>query len=465
MLMAHAIRCPQVAQIAIYKVQPVDFDPAGESEFQVIWAVAQAYWQAYSDTPPVEYMNRLSSGVLTQQGYAEAGIHGRMQQTIAEIYSYDSDWNVDLGKQLLNSFLGRTFASRVKDITATQPGQLNKLFGLIETEFQSRTIADEPEMDPFDLDSFVPDHQHKIPTNVPMLDVLLNGGVLGAECYGILGPSGGGKTTLAIQTAASLAANKQHVLYYTYEQPMRELQPRLLSCAARISREHIDNKGWDEIGEDIRKRLRVAADSCKHYLKIIDRSSAGDNLVEIEARIKRAVSAGEKPTLVIIDWMWILVTRLAAAGAGTKNKQERQYMIEAVDRFKSMAAEYNTSFMLLQQLSTEVAKKSPGSKPQWFNSAEAGNFAWLLAYCFAIGTADANGVCWMVGSKARNAVKRDVSMRLNGEYNRFDMIDTDMEWKKEDGKFVVSGEVDAMPNDDDDTDEEKSLYEGTTDVG
>jgi hypothetical protein len=232
----------------------------------------------------------------------------------------------------------------------------------------------------------------------------------------------------------------------------------------KISRELIDGKDWDKVDAATQSAIERAAEVCRGNLIIIDRSSEGDNVLEIEERIQRAIDAGKKPALVVIDWIWILVTRMLSSMGGRRD--DRKVQLDVIEKFKSMAAKYGVNFLILQQLSTEAAKKGGGSKPQWFNSAEAGNFAWMLAYCFAIGTADGNGICYLVGSKARNAAKSDVIMQLDGALNRFVWKNSDMayEWDKVRRTFVTEdnkhkmGEIDENPPE---PDKDAAVYEAS----
>ena len=116
-----------------------------------------------------------------------------------------------------------------------------------------------------------------------------------------------------------------------------------------------------------------------------------------------------------------------------------------MDGLKAIAAKHKICLLILHQLSTEMVKKSPSNKPAWFNSAEAGSFAWLLHYCFAIGRADGNGYCWLVGSKSRNAANKDVLVRLNGGMNRFDPVDNSMTYDPSSKTFVEEEEMGKIP--------------------
>jgi hypothetical protein len=304
------------------------------------------------------------------------------------------------------------------------------------------------EIDPFDIDEETSFGSAREPLGTPVVDMIMSGGTFPSDVLGIIGPTGGGKTTLSLQIAGGCALRKEHVLYFTYETSPDELRPRLLSCVGRIERNRLEGKQMKDLDAETRQTVRKAIAACRQYVSVVDRSSEGWSPLEVDARIRRSMSEGKKPRLVVIDWIWIAVLR-AAGSSDQRNKAERQFLNDMLDAYKGMATKYKINFLIVQQLSTEQAKKSPGRKPQWFNSAEAGSFSWLLSYCFAIGTADNSGICWIVGSKARHAKRQDLLAQLCGDYNRFDLIDKDMVFKKGRG-FVDSDKVHSL----DDTDEQ-----------
>ena len=448
-MLTYAVRCPEVASISLSKLHPEDFNKDSEMQFQVVWLAAQEYWLQYKSVPPLNYMLDMSVAVLKQLGFHEPSLHDNIRAIVQHIYSYDENpWNVEYGKDLLRAFLGRVFTQAVQHATATNPGDAKTIIRLVTDEYHRRSIVAMKESDPFDFGDDEPlVANERNPLYVEQVDTLLGGGLGGAECIGILGPTGGGKTTLALQIAGNLGAHQKHVLYFTYEQPAIELRPRILSMLARTPIAAFVGKSVNELTEQQAKVVRGARDLCRKYINILDRSSEGDNLIEIDSKIQHDIAAGKKPSLVIIDWIWILVTRYATAKGKTKTP-ERQCLMEIMDGIKSICSKYRVPFLILQQLSTEQAKRSPGRKPQWFNSAEAGNFAWLLAYCFAIGQTDSKGYCYLVGSKARNAKRQDVVMQLIGDLNRFDMADKKLQYREGKG-FKSIDEENTLDGDND----------------
>jgi len=453
-LLTYAIRCHEVSPTALLKLHPQDFDPATEGEFQIVWIAAKAYWEKYNEQPPAQYLADICPAIMRAQGIVEPVLYERATNLIHEIYAVDvATLTPKYGKELIKAFLGRLYLNAVGQFSTTH-GDAAKVHELIEGEYRKRHVSDMYEIDPFDVDDDTVFGEEREPLGTAVIDLLMNGGTFPSDVLGILGPTGGGKTTLALQLAGGCAARKQYVLYFTYETSPDELRPRLISCVGRIAREKLEGKRVGDLDEQTRDAVKRASFACKQYVSLIDRSSDGWAPIEIEERIRQSIAAGQKPRLVVIDWMWIPVSR-AASESDKRGKPERQFANDLLDAYKGMATKYKINFLILQQLSTEQSKKSPGRKPQWFNSAEAGSFAWLLSYCFAIGTADESGRCWIVGSKARHAKKQDIVARMVGEFNRFDIVDKDMTYQKGRG-FVESDKVHSFNEDGDSGEEDTS---------
>lgn len=443
-MLTYAIRCPAVATAALPRLEPTHFNEMTQLEFAYTWLAARLYWQQHGSVPPDYAVRDIAILALQKGGYDDPIYHASVNTLVNEIYDFHEDeWNVEYGKQLLDAFFNTVYSEQLQLVAANQVSR-SEMLRQLEQQHDRLHIDDLPTMDPFDLDSNPPDYAERVPTGVTPVDILLGGGISPTECYGILGPSGGGKTLLALQITGSMAKRGMRIAYFSYEQPAKDVQPRLLSYLAEVPSDEIRDKKFADVKESYRNKVIKAAQLCKGRVTIIDRASAGDNVAEIDMYIKQQVAAGQKPHLVVIDWLWPLVTRIVNV-SNRKNRQERIEMQSILDQFKSMAARYEICMLILHQLSTESVKKSPSHKPQWFNSAEAGAFAWLLHYCFAIGMADSSGYCWLVGSKARNAARTEQLIKLNGPLNRFQPVDKDMTYDPSSKKFVSDDELSIVP--------------------
>ena len=73
-MLMYAIRVPDVATQALPRLRPEDFNAETESDFQIIWIVAHAYWQAYGAVPPEQYMHDICASVFPARPYRSRGM-------------------------------------------------------------------------------------------------------------------------------------------------------------------------------------------------------------------------------------------------------------------------------------------------------------------------------------------------------------------------------------------------------
>ena len=444
-MLTYAIRCPPVARVAVERLIATHFDEATQLEFMTTWHSAQEYWRVYQQAPTREVLRALSVNVMAGQGYTNPGAHQMAYRLVDEIYDFHEDpWNVDFGLRLVSAFFNQVFTKNIQQLMAQFGSDRGALMDAVGEAHQKLQVGMDKPVALLDLNEHLPDGIARVPTGVAPFDMLLGGGTTPTEVYGILGPSGGGKTLLAIQIACSMAERQQYVDYFTYEQPPKELQPRFLSCAAKVKVSDIAGKRWTELDPLIQQKVRDAADMAAKYLHVHDRSVRGDSVQDIIGAVRESIDAGRKPRMVVVDWVWPLILRMTATSE-RRGVEERKMLQFAMDQFKSAAAEYGVTFLILHQLSTEMAKQSPSKKPEWFNSAEAGSLAWLMHYCLAIGRADPQGYCWLVGSKARGTAPDALIVKRIGEYQRFQSTKSSMVYDDRRKEFVDDGGQNRVP--------------------
>jgi len=445
-LITYAIRCPEVARVAVLRLKPTYFSEETQLDFFIVWFVAQQLWLKAHEVPHPQHVKDLAVSVMISEGHTDPNLQRVTVDLVTEIYAFNEQpWNIEYGMQLMNTFFNGVFTQQIIGLAHKAQSRDLALQDVIDTH-QHLSVKRNAPVDPFDMED-IPTLSMRTPTGATYFDLITGGGTIPTECYGVLGPSGGGKTLLAIDVGCSMAERGQRVEYFLYEQPAKEVRPRLFSRAGGINIEDMRNKDWNDLPEATRAKITAAAAKLKGNFIIHDRSSEGDSVADIVNVVRESIAAGRRPGLVVIDWLWPLVTRASstALAAGRKNISERIMLQTMLDEFKGMAAKYGVAVMLLHQLSTDMAKKQASKKPQWFNSAEAGSFAWLLHYCIAIGTQDEYGNCWLVGSKARNNAKTSFVVQCLGNYNKFKMPKKSMIYDATKHGFVESDNLHRMP--------------------
>ena len=157
-------------------------------------------------------------------------------------------------------------------------------------------------------------------TGVPFFDNFLAGGHAPGEVYGLLGPFGSCKTTLAVMLAVEAAkqahgllsagGDHEYVFLASYEAGVKELQLRMLSYAAQICRKSLEKMGSEGMH---------ALSTCKNLLPYEKEMfkiaiSEGKKVLGERGRAKRAIK-WLKQHLVVLDMTGgDLVHRSAGSG-------------------------------------------------------------------------------------------------------------------------------------------------------
>jgi len=425
------------------QLKPTHFDEATQLDFFMVWFVAQQILTQSGAEPHPQHLKDLVVNLMTGEGYTDPNLHAAAVNLVDEVYAFNEDpWNVAYGLELLNALFESVFRRDLMQTAQRAMGR-NEALDTIIQRHQSLNVEQNKPFDPFDLTT-KPVLSVREPTGASYFDLITGGGTTQCEVYGILGPSGGGKTLMAMDVSCHMAERGKLVHYFSYEQPPTELQQRLFSRVANLDVNDMRNREWDELSDDMRERITAASGKIKGNLIMHDRSSSGDSLADVVNVVRDSITRGRKPDLVVIDWLWPLVLRMGT-NQGRKQTQERIILQRATDDIKSIAAKYKVCILVLNQLSIEMAKKRASKKPEWFNSAEAGSFAWLMHFCIAIGTQDEQGFCWLVGSKARNNAKSAFVVQCRGAFNRFVLPKNSMIFDDKRKEFVDSDDMNRMP--------------------
>ncbi len=447
LLVAFLVRDEEVLRVAADRLDPsVLLD--GHIIEAHIYGAALRFFKEHEICPSRDALVGDVCASLEAAHFADEHILGPALVEVDRIYKIpESSLVTGHGLQLLEAFLN----CRLRLAVAEQIGlgvPTQEVMEYFRQEKERATVTTPPLVDPFadgtDL-TFVP----RSPTGLSFFDDLIGGGTRPGELYGILAGTGGGKTTLAIQLAVSLARQHEHVLFFSYEQPDDgEFRIRLYSCASGLPRRRFERKA---VGADdaVKSAVADARKALAGYLRVVDRSSRGDTVHEIESVVAREAREGRLPRLVVVDWLLPLVHRVMAADAASGNRtafrEMRHYVQHAVDQLKHVASRHDTSIVIFHQLSVEQARRSAKAKPQWFNSAEAGSFAWYTNACIAIGTPDKSGFCTAIGSKVRSGPRSEIVVRLRGDRCRFEDPDSEMAWDNAQRRYVPADEVGKMP--------------------
>ncbi len=211
-LLRHLVRCPGVFEAGLDMLKPEHFTVPEEEVYQAAWAAAMDCYHR-NDWPPVEtallwgMVERLAKG----GDRLRLGQDSRIAQLISTILNDGDDepsFNVKLALEVLHAFVeerervehpspdqdGRHVEDQRIDRSAGEDNQQGEM--QVEPAAHS---AEEPTLPV----SGAPAPHTPIPTGVPMLDGMMNGGSKPGDVNVILGPPNVGKTALGVQIVVS----------------------------------------------------------------------------------------------------------------------------------------------------------------------------------------------------------------------------------------------------------------------
>lgn len=273
-------------------------------------------------------------------------------------------------------------------------------------------------------------------TGTSYIDEPLGGQRVG-DANGLIGPTGGGKTTLALHAAVNTAKQcwtdfilgkpKEVSVFVTVEEPKNKLLPRVWSSAFLIPREKLET--MTDFGalttqaniQDYERRLaqsanlgngeclsetdRFKAGLCwlpQHFI-LLDLSgseehpTAGygyiDEIASYLSRLQDQLQVGFRS--VYLDYAGLLIERhMEGIGQANNDRVFRSLLRSFGDQFKRKISErFQTTSWLLHQLKGEMGTANPTKLMHHSDAAESKDFAVNMAVCGCLGTADPQTGC------------------------------------------------------------------------
>ena len=458
-LLFHIVRSAKVFTEFCSKTNSTTFDPAIWYAHDFVAGVLGDVWKEHHDYVGAVNLRSILEDRLDRQSYDE-GVKADIRSTIANVYTVpDTELNPKLGLSILKKVIDTQITHKAKrelDELLLTGGSVAAMMARVSRDIASKTIGVQSSMlvRPFaDPRRFMMTNA-TWPLGIPFIDTILNGGITSHEIIGLLAPSGGGKTTVAVQATASYVRQSEmhHSLMFTYEQPiMGDIMTRMCTSMTGIDVSQFRGRNYEELDDVSRMKLSAATEKLDQRFIMADfsvseRGSRG--LEDIKAAIEE-VNPPESgpPLLVIIDWFLPCLQRyMASKGTSASEKDAiRRNGLEFINSLKDYKNSRNVTFMITHQLNPTAANASPNRVPQWGDAAEWKGFAWEMDICFAIGRMSEEKVAWFTTSKVRTAAVDKRLIKLKGEFCRFD--DANDNYMMSHGKVVPK--VNEMENLDD----------------
>lgn len=286
--------------------------------------------------------------------YRQIASPERELSSIALVQDSYKDWM--LKQRSKRTMLEINRSSTAEDITSALT-DLTTFRADIETE-------DEDEMEEFGASCFRTEEMvERIPLgrHFTRLSECLGGGLGKQEHVIFAAPTGGGKTVLACQLAASLAASGNNVLYITTEQHSRELTPRVISCMSADSANPIpfaiikDTGDYDRVltPEQIKMAKQIIGElrGKLHWANWL--GSGKSATLDLEPLVRDCKKRYGSLDVIILDWIGSALTE------GVVDSNEvRQLYLKAAEAMKNMSIRHNVACVSMTQASADAVGKT-----------------------------------------------------------------------------------------------------------
>jgi len=318
--------------------------------YKVAWALANEFYDEHEALPGFEFlMAEIEGASEANPNLFNDAEYDKLSSFIEYAFDKDSfeaditqdrasaDWGIKTAKK----FLDERLAAKMKEVIQSKdmlPANLPEFMNQMAAEAeQIASVSTEVDFDPF------PDDWHKtasikvFSTGIPFFDEFLGGGHAPGEVYGLMGPYGSCKTTIAsmLIVEAAKAFYQEHLLdpsqppklavIACYEARKPEMRNRTLGYAAMIRRATMEAMAPD-------KPLELAgfstSDKLKKYEKRIWRAKI-NNGEKVAGELERVMDALTylRRHMVVLD-----MTGHETKGVGNGGIKEVSQMISNVCR-------------------------------------------------------------------------------------------------------------------------------------
>jgi replicative DNA helicase len=246
----------------------------------------------------------------------------------------------------------------------------------------------------------------------------MTGGLHSGELIILAARPSMGKTAFALNIAWHVATRLfQPVAIFSLEMSQESLLTRMLCAAARVDSQRF-RTGY--LNEQERQKLRQAAHQMVEAPLYID-DTAGANLMDMHAKLRRLAQSGQKPALVVVDYLQLM----SARGRSENRNQEVSQMSRGL---KLLSKELDCPFLVLSQLSRATETRQGDHRPQLSDLRESGSIeqdADLVGFIFREEVykrdrEDLHGLAELILAKQRNGPIGKVDLVFLHAQTRFE---------------------------------------------
>ena len=289
-------------------------------------------------------------------------------------------------------------------------------------------------------------------TGIRFIDKLTGGIVPGTHC-GILGGTGGGKSTLANMLICNQAIMNHHCLLVQYEQKAEgNIANRMYSLMTNLPMDAFKNKASSELKPEQLEKIKHIRETTGRYFHIIsfaDTFDPGTGLPicgaggasEVIDVIENMVDpiTGEKvtPKFVLLDWLGAAIESQMA-----RDHKDKEHFTSYAENYMNIlnvyGRQHSISFFYLQQTDTTTqGKKAVSYRPTDKDSKNFHAFSQKLEHCWTLSALDPRKMCFLSVMKSRESDTGYVRMQLKGANATFEEQNDGRSLQEQSAEFVA----------------------------
>lgn len=447
-LMLHLMRSDKVILRAMDKVEPKDVALLSGPDIGFLWHCSQTYFKQYHRPIPLTQLEMQLADRIRENELSEDEVTALIN-FVAWIYdAKDSELEPEAAYKLIKRLLEETRVSQPINELMNEGADVTKIFEAMRRGMDHATVSMSDPIDPMSCLAEVLGSSGARPlgsNDVQYFNLLCQGGLLPGEVAVLVGPTGGYKTTMAIDVACSMAKVNSKSLFMAYEQSAKalDLPKRFISRLTGIPRSRFDEHTIIPFNDE-ENRLIKEAYTFSPNLMWHDRSSKVDRVADLSAIVQESVLAGRKPDLMIIDQMLPWVQRWEEA----KEDKLRQTAMMALEDLKHHVAErYGIAVLVLHQMTADKLGRGADFKPKISDSAEVKGISMWVDFLINLGIEDKVSHCfWAITNKHRRGIYTEMILHADGNIGRIKPAADMVESKYKTGQFVKRGDENKVPN-------------------
>lgn len=443
-LLLHLMRCDKVIIRALEKVEPKDVAQVASPDVGYLWHCSREYFKEYHRPIPLTQLEVKLADRVSTNDMADHDID-ELANFVGWLYGVaETDFEPEAAYKLMRRLLEETRVSTPMQSLLAEGADVNAIYAALKQGIDHATVSIAEPIDPMECFASVIGQGGPSPlgsNDVQYFNTLCQGGLMPGEVAVLVGPTGGFKTTIAIDVACSMAKVNSRAMFMAYEQSAtgRDLPLRFASRLLGIPKSRLLSGVPFTAEED-----KVIADTKKFSQNLLwfDRSDKIDRVADIAAAVQEQILVGRKPELLIIDQLLPWIQRWAES-----EDKLRLTALAALEDLKHHVAErYGLAVLVLHQMSADKLGRSADFKPKINDSAEVKGISMWVDFLINLGIEDKASKCfWAITNKHRRGIFTELILNADGDYGRVRPAVDMVESKYKPGQFVKRGDENKVP--------------------